>query len=54
MLCDLLIVGLSFLLFPVGQLMECMEMWRVLRLCIITGRQCKDDVSFSTIEFQPQ
>jgi len=26
----------------------------VLRLCIITGRQCKDNMSFSTIEFQPQ
>ena len=34
--------------------MECVEMWRVLRLCIITGGQCKDDVSFSTIQFQPQ
>ena len=44
----------EFSLFSIGQLMECVEMWRVLRLCIITGGQCKDDVSFSTIQFQPQ
>ncbi|XP_065919597.1 kinetochore-associated protein 1-like isoform X2 [Dysidea avara] len=44
----------AIMISPPGQLEECVEMWRVLRLCIITGRQCKDNMSFSTIEFQPQ